>query len=113
MKRFVQGQGRTQSALLPECLDDYVAEDNAVRVIDVFVDELDLGKLGFQGVDPLATGRPAYHPSVLLKIYVYGSAQGQGSIPPDRTVLATLQRLLTREAMDPFGFYTAWTQNSQ
>ena len=72
MKRFVQGQGRTQSALLPECLDDYVAEDNAVRVIDVFVDELDLGKLGFQGVDPLATGRPAYHPSVLLKIYLYG-----------------------------------------
>ena len=72
MKRFVQGQGRTQSALLPECLDDYVAEDNAVRVIDVFVDELDLGKLGFLGVDPLATGRPAYHPSVLLKIYLYG-----------------------------------------
>ena len=72
MKRFVQGQGRTQGALLPECLDDYVAEDNAVRVIDVFVDELDLGKLGFQGVDPLATGRPAYHPSVLLKIYLYG-----------------------------------------
>src|SRR5215468_5279691 len=72
MKRFVQGQGRTQSALLPECLDDYVAEDNAVRVIDVFVDELDLGKLGFLGVDPLATGRPAYHPAVLLKIYLYG-----------------------------------------
>jgi transposase len=72
MKRFVQGQGRTQSALLPECLDDYVAEDNAVRVLDVFLDELDLGKLGFQGVDPLATGRPAYHPSVLLKIYLYG-----------------------------------------
>ena len=72
MKRFVQGQGRTQSALLPECLDDYVAEDNAVRVIDVFVDELDLGEMGFQGVDPLATGRPAYHPSVLLKIYLYG-----------------------------------------
>ena len=72
MKRFVQGQGRTQGALLPECLEDYVAEDNAVRVIDVFADELDLGKLGFQGVDPLATGRPAYHPSVLLKIYLYG-----------------------------------------
>src|SRR3954471_6169473 len=72
MKRFVQGQGRTQGTLLPECLDDYVAEDNAVRVIDVFVDELDLGEMGFQGVDPLATGRPAYHPSVLLKIYLYG-----------------------------------------
>jgi transposase len=72
MKRFVQGEGRTQCTLLPECLDDYVTQDNPVRVIDVFVDELDLGKLGFQGVDPLATGRPAYHPSVLLKIYLYG-----------------------------------------
>jgi transposase len=72
MKRFVQGEGRTQGTLLPECLDDYVTQDNPVRVIDVFVDELDLGKLGFQGVDPLATGRPAYHPSVLLKIYLYG-----------------------------------------
>jgi transposase len=58
--------------LLPECLDDYVVETNPVRVVDVFVDELDLGKLGFNGVDPAATGRPAYHPAVLLKIYLYG-----------------------------------------
>jgi transposase len=58
--------------LLPELLDDYVAADNPVRVIEVFVDELDLGKLGFQGVDPQATGRPAYHPATLLKIYIYG-----------------------------------------
>jgi len=58
--------------LLPECLDDYVAEENPVRVVDVFVDELDLGPLGFEGVDPAATGRPAYHPAVLLKIYIYG-----------------------------------------
>lgn len=58
--------------MLPECLDDYVAEENPVRVVDVFVDELDLGALGFEGVDPVATGRPAYHPSVLLKIYIYG-----------------------------------------
>jgi transposase len=72
MKRFVQGEDRTQGILLPECLDDYVAEANPVRVVDVFVDELDLGKLGFQGVEPLATGRPAYHPSALLKIYIYG-----------------------------------------
>ena len=72
MKRFVQGEDRTQGILLPECLDDYVAEANPVRVVDVFVDELDLGKLGFQGVEPLATGRPSYHPAVLLKIYIYG-----------------------------------------
>jgi len=72
MKRFVEGEDRTQITLLPECLDDYVGEDNPVRVVEVFVDELDLGGLGFEGVDPAATGRPAYHPSVLLKIYIYG-----------------------------------------
>lgn len=72
MKRFIQGEDRTQGILLPECLDEYVAEANPVRVVDVFVDELDLGKLGFEGVDPAATGRPAYHPAVLLKIYLYG-----------------------------------------
>lgn len=70
MKRFIQGSDRTQGILLPEQLDDYVTENNPVRVIDVFVDELDLGKLGFDGVKPAATGRPAYHPSVLLKIYI-------------------------------------------
>jgi transposase len=58
--------------LLPEFLEDYVAEDNPVRVIDVFVDELDLQALGFEGVVPEATGRPAYHPVTMLKIYVYG-----------------------------------------
>ena len=58
--------------MLPECLDDYVGEDNPVRVVEVFVDELDLGGLGFGGVDPVATVRPAFHPSVLLKIYIYG-----------------------------------------
>ena len=72
MKRFVQAQSRIQTSLLPECLDDYVAEDNPVRVIDAFVDQLDLGQLGFEGVDPAATGRPGYHPAVLLKIYIYG-----------------------------------------
>ncbi len=72
MKRFVQGECRTQSILLPEALDDYVSETNPVRVVDVFVDELDLGKLGFEGVTPAATGRPAYHPEVLLRIYIYG-----------------------------------------
>jgi transposase len=72
MKRFIQGEHRTQGTLLPESLDDYVADTNPVRVVDVFVDELDLGKLGFAGVDPAATGRPSYHPAVLLKVYIYG-----------------------------------------
>jgi transposase len=72
MKRFIQGEDRTQSTLLPELLDEYIAEGNPVRVVDVYVDELDLGKLGFEGVDPAATGRPAYHPAVLLKLYIYG-----------------------------------------
>ena len=73
MTRFVQSEDRRQGVLLPEYLDDYVAEDNPVRVIDVFVDELDgVGALGFDGVIPEATGRPAYHPGALLKIYVYG-----------------------------------------
>jgi transposase len=63
---------RDQATLFPECLEDWVAEDNAVRVIEAFVEALDLGNLGFNGVDPQATGRPSYHPSVLLKLYIYG-----------------------------------------
>jgi transposase len=72
MKRFIEGEDRSQSTLFPEHLDDYIAEDNPVRVIDVFVDELDLSALGFEGIQPEATGRPAYHPTSLLKIYIYG-----------------------------------------
>ena len=72
MKRFIEGEDRSQVTLLPECLDDYIGEDNPVRVIDAFVDELDLQTLGFEGAEPAATGRPSYHPAVLLKIYVYG-----------------------------------------
>jgi len=72
MKRFIQGEDRNQATLLPELLDDYVTDTNPVRVVDVFVDELDLGQLGFDGVDPAETGRPAYHPAVLLNIYIYG-----------------------------------------
>jgi transposase len=72
MKRFVEGEDREQVTLLPECLDDYIEAENPVRVIEVFVDELDLGELGFVGVEPVATGRPSYHPAVLLKIYIYG-----------------------------------------
>ena len=72
MAAFVQGAARGQAALLPECLDDWVDESNPVRAVDVFVDALDLRDLGLAGVDPAATGRPAYHPSVLLKLYIYG-----------------------------------------
>src|ERR1700730_2724548 len=72
MKRFVEGEDRSQSTLFPERLDDYICEDNPVRVVEAFVEELDLGTLGFDGVEPEATGRPAYHPSTLLKIYIYG-----------------------------------------
>ena len=72
MTGFVAGADRGQAALLPECLDDWVDESNPVRAVDVFVDALDLRDLGFEGVDPAATGRPAYHPSVLLKLYIYG-----------------------------------------
>src|SRR2546426_7029430 len=72
MRRFVEGQDRGQSTLFPECLEDWIGEDNPVRVIDVFVDELDLAGLGFGGVDPEMTGRPSYHPSALLKLYIYG-----------------------------------------
>jgi transposase len=72
MKRFVAGADRAQSTLLPESLDDWVDESNPVRVIDAFVDALDLAELGFDSVEPAATGRPSYHPSVLLKLYIYG-----------------------------------------
>jgi len=72
MKRFVEGKDRRQGVLLPEYLDDWVSEQNPVRAIDVFVDELDLGALGFAGVEPAATGRPGYHPGMMLKLYVYG-----------------------------------------
>jgi transposase len=72
MKRFVAGADRTQSTLLPESLDDWVDESNPVRVIDAFVDALNVGELGFDGIEPAATGRPSYHPSCLLKLYIYG-----------------------------------------
>jgi transposase len=72
MKRFVEGVSRDQSTLFPERLEDFIGEDNPVRVIDEFVASLDLGELDFEGVAPCATGRPAYHPSVLLKLYIYG-----------------------------------------
>jgi transposase len=72
MKRFVEGVSRYQTTLFPEKLDDFIAEDNPVWVIDAFVEALDLRTLGFKGVDPSATGRPAYHSALLLNLYVYG-----------------------------------------
>ncbi|MFL1524178.1 IS1182 family transposase [Pseudomonas sp. O230] len=72
MKRFIQGEHRGQGTLLPESLDDYVSDTNPVRVVDVFVDELDLVNLGFESAIPADTGRPAYHPAILLKVYIYG-----------------------------------------
>ena len=72
MKRFVDGVDRTQGLLLPDRLEDYVHEDNPVRVVDAFVEALDLSALGFEAVNRGAGGRPAYHPAALLKIYIYG-----------------------------------------
>src|SRR6202165_569685 len=72
MQGFVQGADRQQTTLLPECLDDWIDESNSIRAVDVFVEALDLRDLGFEGVDPAATGRPAYHPSPMLKLYIYG-----------------------------------------
>jgi transposase len=70
MKRFVEGTDRGQTTLFPECLADWIDENNPVQVIDVFVDGLDLAELGFDRVAPEVTGRPSYHPSVLLKLYI-------------------------------------------
>jgi transposase len=72
MKRFIEGADRKQVTLLPECLDDFVAEDNPARIIEAFVEELDVESLGFDGTMPSTTGRPSYRPGVLLKIYIYG-----------------------------------------
>jgi transposase len=89
MKRFVEGLDRKQSTLFPSSLGDYVSEDNPVRAVDVFVDGLDLGKLGFVGVQPLDTGRPSYHPSTMLKLYIYGYLN---RIPSSRRLERECQR---------------------
>jgi transposase len=72
MKRFIEGEDRMRVVLLPQCLDDFIAEDNPVRVVDAFVEELNLRGLGFKSVEPSSTGRPSYHPAVMLKLYIYG-----------------------------------------
>ena len=95
MRRFVEGIDRAQATLFPECLEDWIDEDNPVRVIDAFVDELDLSGLGFDGVAPEATGRPSYHPSVLLKL-VGGLGYVEG-----RNLLNGDNAELDRSAEDP------------
>ncbi len=72
MKRYVEGEDRSQVSLRPECLDDCVGQDNPVRVVQACVEQLDLEEMGFDGIAPAVTGRPAYHPAVLLKRYIYG-----------------------------------------
>ena len=92
VKRFVEGQDRGQLILLPECLDDYVGENNPVRVVDAFIDELDLAVLGFAGVVPEATGRPSYHPATLLKIDLLRLSQPGAVEPAARTGSAAQYR---------------------
>ena len=90
MGRFVEGADRGQATLFPECLDDWIDEDNPVRVVDAFVEAIELGELGFDGVVPEATGRPSYHPSVLLKLYIYGYLNRvQSSRRLERELVAT------------------------
>jgi transposase len=72
MRRFIDGEDRSQVTLLPECLDDSIDEDSPLRVVDVFADELYLLKLGSDGAEPAETGRPSYHPAVLVKNHIYG-----------------------------------------
>ena len=72
MSRFIEGEHRNQSILFPELLDAYITQDNPVRVIEAFIDELDLLELGFDRAQPKHTGRPAYHPGAMLKLYIYG-----------------------------------------
>ena len=89
MSRFIEGEARSQSVLFPERLDDWIADDNPVRAVDAIVDELDLAELGFEGAEPAATGRPSYHPAVLLKLYIYGYLN---RIPSSRRLEREAQR---------------------
>ena len=93
MKRFIDGLDRSQGLLLPERLEDYVHEDNPVRVVDAFVDAIDLSALGFAAADRAAGGRPAYHPAALLKIYIYGYLN---RVQSSRRLEREAQRMLTR-----------------
>jgi Transposase DDE domain/Transposase domain (DUF772) len=101
MKRFVAAADRGQSTLLPDCLDDFIDESNPVRVIDVFVDALDLAEMSFEGVEPAATGRPSYHPSVLLKLYIYGYLNRVQSSRLEESVARYLSQLDTADRQEP------------
>ena len=108
MGRFVEGEDRGQQTMLPACLEDYIAEDNPVRVVDAFIDQLDLAALGFGRVQPAPTGRPAYHPSTLLKIYLYGylnriqsSRRLEREAARNLEVIWLLRRLVSMKAMAP------------
>jgi transposase len=95
MKRFVEGADRGQSTLLPECLDEWVEDSNSVRVVDSFVNALDLADLGFAGVEPAATGRPAYHPSVLLKLYIVcNAARSSVTLFMEGSIKPTVRRII-------------------
>jgi transposase len=104
MKRFIESAARDQVALLPECLDYYVDADNAVRMVDVFVDDLDLVRLGFERAMPVLVGRPAYHPSTLLKLYIYGYLNRiQSSRRPEQEARRNLELIwLTRKLVPDF-----------
>jgi len=97
MSRFVEGEDRRQAALLPSCLDDDVADDNPARVVDVYVDELDLRALGFEGMAPASPGRPAYHPRTLLKLHIYGYLN---RVQSSRRLERDLRAALTMSALD-------------
>jgi transposase len=102
MKRFIEGASRNQSTLLPESLDDYISEDNPIRAVDVFVEQLDLAAMGFSGVVPAATGRPSYHPAVLLKIYIYGYLnQIQSSRRLERETQRNVELMWLSERLTP------------
>jgi len=113
MKRFIEGENRLQSTLFPERLDDYIAEDNAVRVVDAFVEKLDLLSVGFEGIEPSATGRPAYHPAVLLKLYIYGYLNGiQSGRRLEREAQRNVELIwLTGRLMPVFKTIEKYTQN--
>ncbi len=109
MERFIEGEDRSLSTLFPEHLDDHIAEDNPVRVIDLFVDELDLSGLGFDGAKPEVTGRPSYHPASLLKIYIYGYVNRiQSSRRLERETQRNVELIwLTGRFVLPFIYVTA------
>src|ERR1700754_2266709 len=115
MKRFIKGEDRTQVILLPECLDDFVSEDNEGRVVDAFVEELDLQELGFEGTQFACTGRPAYHPATLLKIYIYGYLNRiQSSRRLEREAQRNLELIwLTGKLMPDFKTIADFTQGQR